>query len=112
MEPLRYEESRREYVEQLESIAISTTHAFFEYWIATDQRARAQSDYVTADTIYRLSQQRHGAQRISEEELLQAELRFLNARLDVQQVELDVRASSYALLSNLAWRRPEVIEPG
>ena len=29
----------------------------------------------------------------------------------MQQVELDVRASSYALLSNLAWRRPEVIEP-
>jgi outer membrane protein len=104
IEPLRYEEARREYVQTLESIAIEATQAFFDLAAAQDQLASARANLVATDTLRTLARLRFRRGQGSENDTLQAELALLNAQLELQKAELEERSKSYSLRSYLALR--------
>jgi outer membrane protein TolC len=111
IEPLRYEEARRDYVEELEAIAISASQAYFDLLAASDQLATARANYASTDTLFRLARDRPNKRKINEDDLLQAELAFLNTRLEVQRAELDELTKGYALRSLLAMRQDGELAP-
>jgi outer membrane protein TolC len=113
IEPLRFEEARREYAEELEGIAISAAQNFFDLMSAQDQLAGARNNVRSTDTLYSITSRRYAAGQTTEYELLQTHLAQLNARLELQRAELDVRARTYSLRSYLGLRdtadvRPEI----
>jgi outer membrane protein len=109
IEPLRYEESQKEYVEQLESIAIEATDRFFDLLLAQVNLENAQKNVSNNDTIYRISQGRYNLGKIAENELLQTELNLMNSRQEVAQAELDAETSTLRLKSFIGFNESQGI---
>lgn len=94
IEPMSYEESRRQYSEGLEDVAFNAANLFFEVLIAQLNYEAAQRDKANADTLYAISQGRYEVGRIAEVELLQIELSVMRADGDLGQSELDKQTST------------------
>lgn len=98
-EPLRYEESKREYVEQMEYISREATSRFFEYLDAQINFQIASFNLANNDTIYQIEQGRYNIGTTSKDKLLQVELQLLRSQEDVAQARLDRETSKLRLLS-------------
>ncbi len=109
IEPLRYEESQKEYVEELEQIAVTATDRFFDLLLAQVSLENAQKNVANNDTIYRISQGRYNLGKIAENELLQTELNLMTSRQEVAQAELDVETSTLRLKSFIGFNESQGI---
>jgi len=110
IEPLRFEEARRDYAEDLENVALSATNAFFDLLGAEDQLASARINVASADTMAQLARVRFQTHKILEDEMLQTELALLNANLALQRAELDLFARSDAFRTVVGLRDSASIE--
>lgn len=79
-EPLRYEISKTEYIEDMEEIAFTVTQNYFDMLLAKINVEVAEFNVTVNDSIYNISQGRFQVGNIAENELLQSELEFRNAR--------------------------------
>lgn len=94
IEPLRYEESKREFVEELENISLIATNRFFDLLLAQISLEIAQKNLANNDTIYKIGEGRYNLGKIAENELLDLELNVMNSRQQVSEalVDLETRA--------------------
>lgn len=99
IQPLRFEESKKQFVEDLEEIAVNTTQLFFDLLLAQVSLEIAQKNLANNDTIYKISEGRYKLGTIAENELLQLELQVLKSRQDVAQAQVDLETSSLRLRS-------------
>jgi outer membrane protein TolC len=97
IEPLRYEESQRKYIEDLEEIGRETTNLYFDALDAQIRLQVARANLANQDTLYRISQGRYDLGKIAENDLLQIELSFLNAQNEVAQAALTVETATQGL---------------
>ncbi|MDN5200827.1 TolC family protein [Fulvivirgaceae bacterium BMA10] len=110
IEPLRYEESQKEYFEELEQISIDVTTRYFSLMLAQINLEIATKNLANNDTIYKIAQGRYELGKIGENELLQLESNLINSRLDVAQAELDLETSTLDLKSFVGFGENESIE--
>lgn len=89
IQPLLYEESRRQYVENMEKVSLDAANLYFNALSAQVQEKILQSNVSNTDTLYKISQGRYGLGKIAENELLQIELSLLNARTSLEQATLN-----------------------
>ena len=90
IEPLRFEESQREYIEGLEEISVNTTRRFFDLMLSQISLEIAEKNVANNDTIFKIAQGRYNLGKIAENELLQLELQLMNSRQQVAQSRLDI----------------------
>jgi len=98
-EPIRYEESRREYVEQKEAISRQAVDLFFNYLLAQINLQIAEFNLANNDTIYKIEEGRYNIGTTSRNNLLQVELQLLRSEQDVAQAKLDIETSRLQLRS-------------
>jgi len=110
IEPLRYEESRRDFVEQNEEISRIASRLFFDVLIAQISLQIAELNVQSNDTIYQIAQGRYQLGKIPENDLLQLELNLMNSRQQVAQANLDQETSTLSLKSYLGFNQEEEIE--
>lgn len=98
-EPLLYEESKRQFVEQNEMISREAVTRFFD--VAENQIALqiAQFNLANNDTIYKIEQGRYNIGTTSKDKLLQVELQLLRSRQDVAQARLNLQTARLLLRS-------------
>jgi outer membrane protein TolC len=96
-EPLRYEESRREYVEEMEAISREATQRFFSFLDAQINYEIAQFNLANNDTIYKIEQGRYNIGTTSKDRLLQVELQLLRSEQAVVEAQLDRETSRLRL---------------
>lgn len=101
IEPLRYEESKREFVENIEQISLETIRQYFNLLAAQVQLNTAKINLANTDTLFKISEGRYNLGRIAENELLQMELSLLNARNAVSNAELNYQFSTQNLVRYL-----------
>ena len=94
IEPMRYNEARRAYNEDMEGIASEAVNLFFDLFIAQLSLEAAEKDKDNADTLYRISQGRFSVGKIAETELLQIEISTMNADADLARATLDLQTST------------------
>ena len=97
IEPLRFEESKREYWEEMENISIRATELYFNLLLAQISYETAERNVANNDTLYQIAQGRYNLGKIAENELLQLELSTMNARQDLAQAVLDMETSTLRL---------------
>lgn len=97
IEPLRYEESLKSYVEEMEQISMRTTDLFFEMLLAQITLEIATKNVASNDTILKIGQGRYSLGNIAENELLQLELNLLNSNQQVAQSSLDLETARLRL---------------
>jgi outer membrane protein TolC len=96
-EPLRYEESKREYVEQMESIARDAAERFFNVIQAQSNLQISSFNLANNDTIYKIEQGRYNIGTTSKDKLLQVELGLLRSRQGVSEANLALETSKLQL---------------
>ncbi|MDR0865694.1 MAG: TolC family protein [Candidatus Symbiothrix sp.] len=90
IEPLRFEEAKKSYVETLELVAANATMKFFNLAKAQTNREIARTNYANADTLYTFAQGRYNIGTITENEMLQLEINQLNEESNQLKAQLEV----------------------
>jgi outer membrane protein TolC len=90
IEPLVFEESLREYYENLEDLSLNTSRRFFDLILAQITLDIAEKNVANNDTIFKIAQGRYNLGKIAENELLQLELQLMNSRQQVAEAKLDI----------------------
>ncbi|MDR3351107.1 MAG: TolC family protein [Prevotellaceae bacterium] len=103
IEPLRYEEAKRNYLKQMETISLRAIQYFFDLAAAQQNLAIAEFNYANNDTLHKIAQGRYNIGTIGENDLLQSELNYLNAGSSLNQAQLDVDTYQNRLRSFLGF---------
>ena len=116
---IRFKEAQSVISEELEGIAVDATRYYFDFYIAKIKLQIAQANYSSNDTVYTISKGRYNVGKIAENELLQSELKLMEAKTDVSSTELELKKAEENLRihldlndgSNLETLPPEEIVP-
>jgi outer membrane protein TolC len=98
-EPLRYEESKRDYVEQMEAISSEAASRFFNVIQAQSNLQTARFNLANNDTIFKIEQGRYNIGTTSKDKLLQVELQLLRSKQGVSEANLALETSGLQLRS-------------
>jgi outer membrane protein TolC len=109
-EPLLYEESKRQYVEQSESISKEAVDRFFRVIENQIALQTAQFNLANNDTIYKIELGRYNIGTTSKDKLLQVELQLLRSRQDVAQARLNLQTALLQLRSYIGLSNTDPIE--
>jgi len=110
IQPIRYEESKRDYSEAMETIAREAVNYFFMVMQSQVNLQIAQFNLANNDTIYKIEKGRYNIGSTSQDKLLQVELQLLRSRQDVAQATLDLQTSSLMLRTYIGLRNGESFE--
>lgn len=99
IQPLIFEETKREFVEEMERISQISTQLFFDYLLAQVNLDIAEKNLKNTEDIYRIENGRYNIGTTSEDRLLQVELQVLQAKQDLAQAKLDMETSMLSLKS-------------
>jgi outer membrane protein TolC len=103
IEPLKYQEAKRNYIESMEALSGDAIRYFFDLILAQQNLKTAQLNYANTDTLFQIAKGRYNIGTIAENELLQMELSFLNAGSSVNEAEIDLQLKKFRLKSFLGF---------
>lgn len=83
IEPLIYEESKRDFIESMEDISLRTCRLYFSVLKAQIQLKIAQNNASNQDTLFQIAKGRFQMGKIAENDLLQMELRYTNSKNNI-----------------------------
>ncbi len=109
IEPVRYQEARQRYIENLEDISLRATSLFFDLLMAQINVEINKTDLNNNDTLYQIAKGRYALGRIAENELLQMELNYLNSLSALEQSEINREAALFRFRSYLGMEGDEEI---
>jgi outer membrane protein len=104
IEILKYEESQKQYLEDIESIAADACELFFNLLESQIKLEIAQNNKLNNDTIYKIALNRSAHGSISQDELLQLEYELLTARQNEAKAYLDVETNALKLRTFIGYR--------
>lgn len=90
IEPLRFEEAKKSYVETLELVSVNTINKFFNLARAQSNLQIAQINFANADTLYTFAKGRYNIGTITENEMLQLEINKLTEESNMSNTQLEV----------------------
>ncbi|MGM0407947.1 MAG: TolC family protein, partial [Bacteroidota bacterium] len=103
IEPLKYEEAKKEYITSLENVSLKAVNYFFDLALAQQNLQVAKINYSNADTLYQIAEGRYNIGTIAENELMQMELSLLNAGSDLNAAKVDLEIKKFQLRSFLGF---------
>jgi len=110
IEPLKYEEAKKNYVDAMEQVAINGVSYFFDLALTQLNLEIAKVNYSNADTLYKIARGRYNIGTIAENELLQMELSILNAGTSLNKSNIDLEVNKFQLRSFLGFNETVDIE--
>jgi len=88
VEELNFKKNEKIYYEAFEDLAVDVTNKYFNLYIAQKEMINAQRNIHINDTLYTLSKGRFELGTIAENDLLQSELGFMNAKNSFESAKL------------------------
>ncbi|MFO8129966.1 MAG: TolC family protein [Bacteroidales bacterium] len=110
IEPLKYRQAKKEYLENLEEVSITAINYFFNLLLAQIEKEIAHKNLLNYDTLYKIAEGRFVLGKIAENELLQLELNYLKAEAAVENAELELENNLFRLRSFLRINKEEPVE--
>ncbi len=109
IQDLGYESSRREFVEAMEDAAIDITGRFFGYYLAAMNVNNALLNLAINDTLFQMSKGRFNVGKIAENDLLQSELAFLNAKTQYENATIEFDRAQELFRHSIGMKDPRPI---
>jgi outer membrane protein TolC len=112
---LQYRIARKRLHEDIEGVAMEISEYFFNFHLAKINLDNAQANFSVNDTIYTISKGRYQVGKIAENDLLQSELKLLEARSSLNRSQLDFKKAREDLRIHLGFPADmeiELIPPG
>lgn len=110
IEPLKYKEAQRTYIENMEAIAQRAIQYFFNMAIAQQNLAISEFNHDNNDTLYNIASGRYQLGTIGENDLLQSELAFQNALKTMNENRLTLENAENRLRSFLGFNERVSVE--
>ncbi len=88
LQPLQYRIAKKQFVQQMEGIAMTVTQRFFSVYMDKINLENDRFNVTRNDSIYRISQGRYNVGTIAENDLLQTELALRNAEAALSRAKL------------------------
>ena len=110
IEPIRYKEAQKSYIEAQEQISIQAINSFFDLVLAQINLEIAKMNFNNADTLFRIAKGRFQIGTIARNELLQMELTFLNAKSNFEESKLNLEVRKFELRSFLGYNETVDLE--
>ncbi|MGQ1786853.1 TolC family protein [Saccharicrinis sp. GN24d3] len=101
IEPLKFEQAKREYLQSLQELSERTTNVFFNLIKAEINLNIAETNVFNADTLYRIGKGRFEIGTVTQDELLDLELSLLNANIALSKSKVDLEQARYSINSFL-----------
>ncbi|AXY76770.1 TolC family protein [Paraflavitalea soli] len=89
IEPLKYNESRQEYIESMELIAIKASGYFFDLLLAQVNLQIAETNFNNTTNILRIANEKFELGKVSHNEILQLQLELLKSKKSVASAKRD-----------------------
>lgn len=97
IEPLFFEESKKDFIEKMEQISLKTCQYYFSLLKAQSQLKIAKNNLSNQDTLFQIAKGRFRMGKIAENDLLQMELALLNSKNDVTTNIIALKGTSQNL---------------
>lgn len=89
IEPLKYDESQRKYIETVEKVSLTAVNYYFSLLKAQMTLRIKELNVQNYDTLYKLAQGRYSLGKIEENDLLQLELKSLQSQSAQEMARLN-----------------------
>ena len=109
IEPMRFEEAKRQYVETNEEVAREAVENFFQLLLSDIELKIAQKNQANYDTLFRIAKGRYNLGIIAENELLMLELNLLQAESSVENADLNYKNRLFLFKSYLRLKTEDEI---
>ncbi len=110
IEPLEFEQAKKEYLQSLQELSLNTVNVFFGLAEAEINLKIAQTNLSNADTLYRIGQGRFEIGTVTQDELLDLELSYLNANMNLSEAKLNLEQAKSEINSFLGLEKNVQIE--
>ncbi len=110
IEPAKYNEAKKRYIETLEQVSIKAINNFFDLALAQINLEVAKVNHSNNDTLFKIAKGRFNIGTIAKNELLQMELNFLNSKSELERAKLDLEIREFQLQSFLGFNELVNIE--
>jgi outer membrane protein TolC len=109
IEPLRYEESQKKFLEDREDISRLATQYFFDLLQQQVDAEIAARNLANNQAIYKIAEEKYRLGKISQNDLLQLQLSVINAKAALAQADLDARSAGLKLRNYIGFTGNEPI---
>ena len=110
IEPVKFDKAKKTFIQDIEDLRIKSTFQFFQLITAQIQKGIAETNYANADTIYNIGKGRFQVGTITQDELLNLELRLLNTEQALSMAQLEEKRAQASLNSFLGMEKNLEIE--
>ena len=111
IEPVRYEEAKATFMEQVEQVTLTTINHYFNLLLAGENRSICQQNLQNANKLYDIAVAKRQIGHISESELMRLKQSALQAKGRLTEAESNYDAKMFQLRSFLGLSEQDVIEP-
>ena len=110
IEPVKFEKAKKNFIQSKEEVAIKASRLFFDLVDAQIEVNIAETNLANADTLFKIGQGRYQVGTVTQDELLNLELSFMNANLALTQSNLGLERALAELNSFLGFDKSTKIE--
>ena len=110
IEPLKFEQAKKEFIQQQEQLAIKANRLFFDLVDAQIEVSISETNMANADTLYKIGKGRFKVGTVTQDELLNLELGYMNAELSLTRANLGLERARAELNSFLGYDKETKIE--
>jgi len=103
IEPLKYEEAKKNYIQNVEQIRIKAINLFFDLSLSQINLQMANVNHQNNDTLFKIAKGRYNTGMIAKNELLQIELNYLNSAIALSDGQLELERKKYEMRSFLGF---------
>ena len=111
IEPLRYNEAKAAYIENVEYVTITTISYFFSLVLAESNKQIAEQNYANAVKLHEIAIAKRKIGYLSENELMQLNLTALQAKAELTDAQSNLNAMMFRLRAFLGLSETDLIEP-
>ena len=109
--PKEYELAKRTYIESMEDVTTQAVNYYFNLLLTKTKHAIAVKNYANTTALHAIAEQRLRLGSITQDELLQLQLRMLNDSLSINDTALPVREQQMKLNSYLRYNENVDVDP-
>ena len=110
IEPLKFERAKKDFIQSKEELAMKATRRFFDLVDAQIEVNIANTNMANADTLYKIGRGRFQVGTVTQDELLNLELGFMNAKLALTRAHLGLERARAQLNSFLGFTKETKVE--
>ncbi len=103
IEPLKFEQAKLNYLQDVQELSERTTNVFFNLAKAEINLGIAQTNVSNADTLYRIGKGRFEIGTVTQDELLDLELSYLNSTIDLSRASVNLEQARSTINSFLGF---------